>query len=333
MTEDDIDEVYKLLLNDPVQSNMTKLSEFHRFIHYTNFGTLKGILDSHRLWFSPISGMNDYREFEAGLELFDELIVTEDHPVRLQLHAALDISSELKEAFESIFNEERHQALENTFVSCWSGVSKEDASPDNLTMWRGYASDGNGVAISIDPVVLGVGLADSSDIIVLPVYYETRAEFDQRAQNLVSTFVTKLKHSVRTFPELMTTYSWLPAQSFRELLYLIALSHKHPGFRAENEVRFIFRRNFVSDESLLEHVMPQLTTSGLFEFFCFPLVDDANITPGRIALPEIVSEIMIGPCSDVMLKYRAIENLLARNGFEREKVKISASAIPYRSRR
>jgi len=194
-------------------------------------------------------------------------------------------------------------------------------------MWRGYAGNGNGVAIVVDALALGLNSAFQSDIIACPVFYETRAEFAARAARYLSSF----RGALSELEGVANDYAYLVADAFGELCFYLAVTHKHPGFHAEMEWRFAWRKH--RDSGLSKYLRPIITNQSLIERFCFPIKTDSLVSPHDLDIKRLISSVMVGPCDDSYLKTEAIAALLRAKGFPEPERMVHASPIPFRPAR
>lgn len=107
--------------------------------HYTNLSTLINILDSHTLYATEVSFLNDIRETSAADELFEGALarLIENGKRNAQSFAA-SLKTLLNFELEMLEIYQQFEELEfSRFVLCASDLS------DNLYAWRTYASKGD----------------------------------------------------------------------------------------------------------------------------------------------------------------------------------------------
>lgn len=326
-TKKEEDNVWDSLTSPTHAGFLERADELKGLVHYTTFPTLQGLITNNELWFSPIATMNDFAEVSAGKHLLERLSVA-NGPLSNPINQIREFDAELWQKFNEAYQHSTADDLCNTFVSCWSSCDPNDASHDNLTMWRGYAAEGNGVAIVIDPLQLSLDVDFRSDIITRPVFYESEAEFAVRAQKQITHFFDRLQ---RLSSEQIARHEFHVVQAFVEICFDLAITHKHPGFAAEREWRFIWRRHRSDDEFLQSCVKPQNTARGMLEYLCLPLKKNPSLGPTEFILSKLVDEIMVGPTDDAFMKSQAVKSLLRHNGFDPSSTKVSISQIPYRA--
>ncbi|OQW62404.1 MAG: hypothetical protein A4S17_07845 [Proteobacteria bacterium HN_bin10] len=302
-----------------------RIHEVGELAHYTNFAALKNILETEEMWFSSVTQMNDYDEIVRGKELLIELSAEGSalHEVVMRIQA---LNEPLWRRANQAFVSNQFADLFNTYISCWSACHPADRTHDNLTMWRGYAANGNGVAMVVSPLALGMLPGVLSEIIACPVFYETESEFAGRA---VRAFERYLEGLAR-WNSVADSHHELVADAFAELCFYLAVTHKHPGFSAEREWRFVWRKERHSQSALNSYLRPCLIAGDLVERFCFPIRPNQGVSPAELDIRRVISSIMIGPCEDQYLKRLAVVNLMASRGFDNAANKVVVSTIPFR---
>ncbi len=315
-------------LTEPAQTPFVeRQNELTGLVHYSSFSALHGIIENEEIWFSPVAAMNDFDEVTKGKQML-EFLSSPNNPLSQVIDGIIEVGSRAGISFEHAYNTSKDSDLFETFISCWSTYDPATNSHDNLSMWRGYASDGNGAAILIDPMNLGLMNLFSSHIVAYPVYYETEIEFVARAKRAFTHFLNNL---CKFSPEVLKAQEQHALQAFTDLCFQLAISHKHPGFHAEREWRFVWRRHREFEDRFISYVRPQVGPRGMFEYFCLPIKTDEAIAPVELNIRDLVKEIMVGPTRDAFLKMQATRALLKKNEFDLDRTKVTQSYIPYRA--
>lgn len=273
--------------------------------------------------------MNDYEEVTRGKELLGRLSAHGESLFQV-IFDIRSIDAELGDQFNETYKHHLSTDLFDTFVSCWSVCTPESGDHDNLAMWRGYAADGNGVAIVIDPIALGLPDLFESEIVIYRVHYETDQEFALRALKVLEHFRDNLKKIEKSVLRANVGYA---INAFAEVCFLLAITHKHSGFKQEREWRFVWRRHKDHDGTYTSLVRAVSGRRGMYEYFCFPIKPDERITSAPLDIRKIIKEVMIGPTDDSYLKARAVKTLLAAAGFDLAQTAVTISPIPYRTLR
>jgi hypothetical protein len=177
-----------------------------RLCHYTDFGGLKGILETGSLWATYSRTMNDASEQQYGEKLVgDYLAALPDGTSADRLSIAMGRSKV------------------RNFASCFCESSQI------LSMWTTYGARGGGYCLEFDG---GGGLLGSSF-----ASFETRLPFkmtygDILPQDVQSILQCAWQFAQRGDVEASVSASWAN---------ILALKFKHPAFRHENEWRIVIR--------------------------------------------------------------------------------------------
>jgi len=193
MSEDETENLVWSKLTEPAQMPfINRMNELTGLVHYTSFPGLRGIIENEELWFSPVAGMNDFQEVSRGKQML-EVLSNKGQPLHEVITELLNEGERSGLAFEQAYETSKGGDLFDTFVSCWSTCDLNKSEHDNLSMWRGYASDGNGAAILINPTDLGLVQLFESHIVAYPVFYETEDAFIERARGSLAHFLENLQ--------------------------------------------------------------------------------------------------------------------------------------------
>lgn len=319
------------IFNNDVVAQNTSAKKFPDYIcHYTSFAGLKGIIESNSIWLTPLSFMNDYSEFMKGHHSIHSQIIPK-YIGAIDPSENKDFVTALRRAADDFASQAFNEYF-NTYISCWSQceILGDSNSVDALAMWRGYAADGNGVAIVIDVDATGISPKDESDIRLLKVQYEGDEALEKRTFRCLNIFFQLIKSEIILSK---TSISEL-FDCIKSIYQTIALTHKVVEFQEEREWRLIMTSDTANILSGAEKVFKGL----LQDRDARPIVKlnldgQKSIIPKPVFLKDIVSHIMIGPCSWEIMHSRklAIEHFLRENGFL--KTKVLTSKIPYRGRR
>lgn len=305
--------------------NSRPLNEALRLVHYTSFEALEKILRNKTLRFSPLARLNDKNELREGKRLLRDYLLDSQSRIRkaiLSLRSVDDsLCDEIWMSFEDSIPYEHHYS----FISCWSMCTTAKETYDNLAMWRGYASDGNGVAITLDPLEFGFPL-ERSEIAFWPVQYEQPNEFEQRVFESISSFVAVIHQQ----SELVSTNShWIICRLFSDLCFYLAMTHKHPGFKAERECRLVWKRDPVPQSELWRNMKPVAVAGSYLNYFDLPIKENPALSPKPLSIQSLIKAIMIGPCENQPFAKLAIEELL--RDVDHQQVLLQTSPTPYRS--
>lgn len=178
---DEADVLWGELIDFEFQTFMSRAGGVNELVHYTNFAGLKGIVETEELWFSSASTTNDIAEISRGKSILERM-TADGQPLHAIIKSIQDLEPKFWEPLNLNYRNRHFGDFYHTYISCWSECELSSRSHDNLTMWRGYAADGNGVAIVVDATQLVTPGNIPSDIVMCPVFYESEAEFVVRAR-------------------------------------------------------------------------------------------------------------------------------------------------------
>ncbi|WP_162917010.1 DUF2971 domain-containing protein [Dongia deserti] len=283
--------------------------------HYTSAVGLIEIFRSQKLWFTSLFHMNDPSELRHGLKIASRLV---------RAHVKDDGSNidKARLAFANVF--ERILRLSEPlpfthFLACFSKAR------DELGQWRAYGDDGRGFAIGFAPQVFqpdGEAItAPGGALTIRNVHYDAdaaeanmRPRIDRALALLESTITSDQR--VRDLKSAAKSMHRIAATLLVELLHQ-SLAYKHEAYRAEEESRLICMN---VREDLAKHVLTRARGATLVSYI---ENDIAVRKPGNVI------EIVIGPSAHIDAE-DAVGSLLASYDLLKQ-VKISRSAIPYRS--
>jgi hypothetical protein len=266
--------------------------------HYCDEKGFSGILASRTLWASDANRMNDMQEVRWTRSLLDHLLSRRnDIPNFVAKNARLFLD---------------HGP--DVFLFCFS--SEEDL----LSQWVRYADDGAGFAIGFDPHLIAKRRIPPDPAHrpdgekcdgIYPVTYERKRQ-EQALNQIIEHALPDCRSGDDVTRDKAMAHLWAAIGGFRPL-------YKHPGFREENEIRYIrnHRRvfNVMSEPDAFTKALKKRTRAdGEVRYFETPFPANA------------IKEVWIGPtCGQ---NPRDVDNFMKKSGITAE---IKVSDIPYRS--
>jgi hypothetical protein len=288
--------------------------------HYTAIQTLERIAQTGEIWFSNPLYMNDVDELRYGIGLGQ-------HAVRS--HAGLRAAcppahyNALLDAFDAL-----HAAFDNESafdVYVFSCSEHDDRIGDDglLSMWRGYGSDGNGVAIVFDMARL---LAASSPLLVRQVQYLSYEQSEAWMDRKLHRFATALSQAggpVEAMPA--------AAAALFERIKLFALFTKHRGFHEEREWRLVYLREKDRQGMLTQQLHYAIGVRGIEPRLRFT-TDALGGPEAGPSLREMVQRIILGPVLATPLALRSVVRMLEiyQPAWAH---RVTRSSTPYRAQR
>lgn len=267
--------------------------------HYCSNDSFIKIIQSHTLWLTDSSTMNDSTECKIMIDRINEYFDATPETPR---------SKNMKRTILANCQDRR-------FLSCFS------LDADLLSQWCKYADDGYGIAICFDfsklhiPDKLLLGAMNNEQIGFSQVIYNQTAqrriikdlilEHEQMCDNLAKN------------PEKQTIASSDILKCY-QLLIGYSMVFKHPAFAEEKECRLIY--------APYRDCKPAYRSKkgNLSPYFAFPFAfkdDQGELTQ----CDDVIIEIKLGPRNTS--RPEDIQKFLTENGYTN--VKITKSQIPY----
>ena len=288
-----------------------------RFVYYTTADTASRILGNRQVWMRSTTAMNDYMEVEHGFDCLNAAYNGEPGKI---FNRALDacfprLAAELLE----LFNGWLPGIRQDTYMLCVSEHLPEEDRHGRLSMWRAYGGQA-GVALVLNGGVMfmeshALGAYSS------PVAYLTPDAFAAEFARIAEAMIAEADY-IRTLDR-----ETIKNHAFNMLRFAV-LCTKHPGFHEELEWRVVASPAMYPSELLSSSVevvrgIPQTVLK--INLLNHP---DQGLT--GLALPELLSRIIIGPCEFPLVVLKAFRQLLTAAGVPEPESKIFVSDIPLR---
>ena len=319
MCLDLLEQVFRPMYRKRIESIDTA---YDKFIYYTSATTGLKILKEQEIWMRSVSCMNDYREIEYGVSLFQ--MAFQDCDRRSRFEEILKICMGTDYTIERMMNELviGREYLRNTvFITCVSEMEKrenvdaydKENKLGRLSMWRAYGRD-TGVALVLKSKPLFS--ADIPGLNISPVEYLTQEKFTRKIDEILENIESHR-------PELKNVPLDVLGKYFVETILFAIISIKHPGFEEEREWRIVFQvpqgqvPKFLKKDSVSIGGTPQT-------IYKIPLVGDV------IAIPKLLDHIIIGPTYYPDTIKNVFIDKLDRIGFMAADEHVITSNIPLR---
>ena len=308
--------------------------------HYCSLETFLNIIKNSSIWLSDIRKSNDKREMSWFRQQYYEFLLdkynsTDDANVKIICETIFSIAT--KDGFDkcplwlTAASNEYSQKLMDLFSSlrvyafCLSELS------DSLGQWRGYANNGNGIAIGFSKKYLD---AISGYSLRCPTFNFLIGNVSYRKS--FSSLFEKMfdMHDKNKFDEFVL-------HAMMDLTHASAL-FKHPSFKEEKEWRIIYSMDDygITKQMLNFDNFDSISSDEYKRNFGIPKIDynvkDTDIIPHmEIKLNDLskaIDCIVIGPKCTVTEK--DIRHILLRfgvlNSFDDKSIKIIRSNSSYR---
>ena len=180
------------------------------YYHYTSMESCYNIITSRQIWMTDYRFLNDKNELKQAIKLF-----------------------------VSLCDKSHQEALDNAFkwheFMYYHCVFSFSSSPQILSQWRAYATDGEGVALGFNPQFL-----EYANLIVVPCVYENQEPYINKIIQKHKKFIENIYEADKRIGALNEFMDWIEKhyENFSALIYdLIPL--KSPAFMEEQELRAI----------------------------------------------------------------------------------------------
>jgi predicted DNA-binding antitoxin AbrB/MazE fold protein len=178
--------------------------------HYTTAEGFKGIVESQEIWATSIKCLNDPSEFYYGRDAYEELIRAALQDVGDDFHQLILNDALMHRGYDS---------LHTTFVCSFS------TDGDDLSQWRAYGREG-GFAIGLPRLQLQWRATECG-------YWLRRCDYGMPSPGDIHKLIEEISDAMGNHGP---SGAILAA---RQLMFILAGSRKHHGFRSEQEWRAI----------------------------------------------------------------------------------------------
>ena len=279
--------------------------------HYTNDAGLQGIIESGKLWFSDIFGLNDPSELRHGLKVAIDVLksrITDERPEIATFASQLgrfDVDAGI-------------EAAGHFFICCFSGDG------DDLGQWRAYADDGHGYALGFETAALEDAFCRRRDK-PIPQHSTFPVTYDDAELTRIQTALVDRIDPLISLPRHVSVSSAAMHSYMSDLLVYHAMNvirgvmfFKHEGYRNEEEFRFqqLFRHDRPAPDVKYRRRPHSLIRYREFDW--------------RAVAGGSLKKIVIGPAADRIRAEHFARDCLAAFHPEVD-AKIAWSRIPYRS--
>jgi hypothetical protein len=279
--------------------------------HYTNDAGLAGIIETGRLWFSDIFGLNDPSELRHGLSIGIELLKSRITGARPEIATFASM-------FERFDLDAGIEEAGHFFICCFS------ADGDDLGQWRAYADDGQGFALGFDTSLLedvftkkkGKPIEQHSTFHVTYDDQELtriQAAFVDRVDPLIS-----LPRTTGVRGDALNAYMMDLLVEHSMNVIRAVMFFKHEAYRNEKEYRFqqLFRRDKPAPAVNYRRRPTSLIRYKDFDW--------------RALSSQALTKVVVGPAADRTKAARFAKDCLAAFHPDPSSVELVYSKIPYR---
>lgn len=280
--------------------------------HYTTATSMRGILDSSRLWATNYRFLNDVSEIEYGANLFESLI--QERLAKTKNEVDSEFLSRI------LLTANGFHGMFDCYIACFC------ERDDLLNQWRTYAGSGGGYALGLKTNEIGCrwGRRERTQNFVLRrVVYNP-----EQQRNLLSEVIDKTMEALETLEagtqniSVNDTNSIIArcCQFVRAEVADYLISFKHPAFPIEQEWRLCH----VVSPTEEDHVLFRDGPFGLTPYVCLDVSPMAGVNNNRLPLARITH----GPAPNPGNIRFALEKLLRSRNYAF--VEIAGSPLPVR---
>lgn len=286
-----------------------------RFVYYTSADTALKIITNRELWFRNATVMNDFSEIQYGLQMIRAVFSGEEGERFMtavdEIHeGTIEKTGELLSGWEFDWEME-------TYLACVSIHKESEDRRGRLSMWRAYGD--TAIVINNTPMMV---TADTLGVHSTPVRYFSEDSFAEHLAKVTNSILIN-----RSYLQALGQEAFVA--SIHHMLFLIAISAKHPGFSEEQEWRLYYRPSERVSPAMTEEIVvlggvPQ-------KVFKLRLADEPENGLFGADIPSLLNRVIIGPSEFPYASRRAFVSTLERMGVKDANDKVIASDIPLRS--
>jgi hypothetical protein len=280
--------------------------------HYTNGDGLKGIIESGKLWFTDIFGLNDPSELRHGLSVAINILKSKTTAARPEIGTF----ASLLDRFDVDGGIEK---VGHFFICCFS------ADGDDLGQWRAYGDNGRGFALGFETAALEEAFCRKNGK-PIPQHSTFHLTYDDRQLSTLQTSLADLIDPLISLPRRTGVRGDALHAYMMDLLVYHSMNvirgvmfFKHEGYRNESEYRFqqLFRYDRPAPEVKYRRRPYSLIRYREFDW--------------RKNSGHALKQIIVGPAADRAKATKFANDCLSAYHEKPPEVEIGYSAIPYRA--
>lgn len=262
--------------------------------HYTNAAGVAGMLASHSIWLTHHQFLNDKTEIEHTGAV-----------ARNVLAAALaGATSDISRSFLSLV--QGGGSLNTQYETYIFSLSDQS---DDLSQWRGYASEGQGFTLGFSTKSLFRQKTVIGGCDLFKVEYDRQAQ-ERVLLRAVNDIIEALELQAPTWPGGPDDLTEKAVAAFDLITFARSVSNKHSSFSVENEWRL---STFIdlTDETDLDEVKVRVRGPEFVKYTEVPLAEPAGPLKGKLPLVSIG----IGPGFSRSNQRQAVQSLCRNHGY------------------
>lgn len=314
--------------------------------YYCSLSTFKSIIENREFWLSDIHFMNDSSEESLFLDALTDVMKKMREKLSNSTKAYLDKNSFI----DSFFTNIKYNYKNMIYICCFT-----DGKNDDLSQWRGYASDGTGLCIGfkknsiknlskyadIERHTINQKDHVSTSLIFAQheISYSNKAEIMKELEAIIAPIVDEYDAADKKtlsppFPD-----SEFTLQLFRKIHHYKAF-YKNESFKPEKEYRICFFDSLheeaigKAEDALMKnmkatYIFPNgIELSELkFRVGRNSLIPYRALKFSKDSFDQILSSVTIGPKNPMSIEN--VKFFLIANGYETSKINIKKSESTY----
>ncbi|QSR89276.1 DUF2971 domain-containing protein [Methylacidiphilum caldifontis] len=304
-----------------IWEELSPYSNLPKLYHYSTGENFIKIIESGELWATQVACLNDKQECHGYYKLIQKALKKRKSkknggvcPDRIY-QALLDTTK------ESI---DKNLPDIPIFVACFSTES------DDLSQWRAYSRGEEGYAIGIDFTKIQENMHRSFKITQVIYDVSEQEKMIESIINAAEKFFTDYEIAKDLDRQLPQNYEELEKSNkaaFAAIAFLKAFGQfapcfKHEAYKAEKEWRIIYFPDG-NDSSRMRFTQHRGFLARHVALF------GSKNKENSLLLPELIREVVIGPCAYPDISRANVRYLLSSKGYLN--VPIKTSNIPFRS--
>ena len=264
--------------------------------HYTSMRTLERIAETGEIWFSNPLFMNDVDELRYGMNLGLNAVRTHQG---LREACPPDHYNALMDAFGQLYSAFDNESAFDVYVFSCSEHDDDIGDDGLLSMWRGYGSDGNGVAIVFDMAPFA---AAAGPLLLRKVQYLSYEASQAWMEEKLQRFAQALRRLEVPLERMAAA-----AEDLFERIKLFALFTKHRGFHEEREWRLVYLREHDQDDVLAQQLNYTIGSRGIEPRLRLTMRSLGATFP---PIEQLVERVILGPVLGTPLALKSTRRML-----------------------
>ena len=316
--------------------------------YYCDLSVFKSIIENREFWLSDIHFMNDSSEESLFLDALTDVMKKMREKLSDSTKSHLDRNSFI----DSFFTNIKHNYKNMLYICCFT-----DGKNDDLSQWRGYASDGTGLCIGLKKNRIkelskskciakhtddqdGKSHVSTSFIFAQhEIYYSNKADIMKELEEIIAPIIEEYDAADKKtlsppFPD-----SKFTQELFKKIHHFKAF-YKNQSFKPEKEYRICFFDSLhedaigKADDALMKNMKAKYTFPNGTELSELRFrVGRGALIPYRVlkfskeTFDQMLSSVTIGPKNPMSIE--DVKYFLISNGIETSKIEIKKSESTY----